>query len=1084
MDQNEKCWLQCQVNSMPQVPGGFSNVVTENNPNNFQQQHQRNQQQQQPRQTYSQPVQTSPCGGFSMNQNTYYQNPAQMDSYMAQPAQHSAMAGNSPLGAGFPYSSQLPYNVTTSHPPLHPSQFTYGSPAQATALEQFRAYLQAPSPIFILPNNPSPVLQIPQTSQVREQSFNCPGVRETCPNLPQFCCPPACIPYPYPMPMFNPFVLPSGTCKETSCCSPRRPECRATNYSVDDSREHKCENANDDTICTRINCPSAISLQALASQLLSIQGVISCVATRLVLRKVPGSNITNTMEETVERARKTIETLNQDQLLAETRNAQQVNALINLHMAANPPSNIIPILTTIQLKVNLLKSHIESLINRRISENQGAGAECSSSLDPVILTLKSDEELRTLLATLRQKECDQRVNLNFAPYHSQRVIAETRLKNVQDKIAQVEAEMERRRNAAIPQFRCQEPYGREAWHVYPGTLPTIGLFRQTVTSQPQNFKSPDPFQIEVRNPRRLNLQPHVGSPETTYRRLPLQMKEAGSSTDKPTTNTTSTNNLVICDQNDSSDNLCSCGENKSSDEEIADADKKKLHQLTNQNGHVVVIGINGEVVELTPGVVVVINNPQLESKKGTVKFAQNDALEIVIDNKEKSFEENPLTDENINNNHHQISTNPDSFKEETVQMITDVKYGAKSVAMSFETLYSKEEDKSMETGNKNELGKKNSSNMIMNKKNIPSESESKYDIEKYFKGFLQRDSKDSIKGKSEKKEILYQELVQDESFEMNEIIDSISSSCEDNFYERVEKKNKEARVEKNEISYKRSEKSTLNPFSLRPSLSTQSNNEGTLGNFVSGALSVIGNHVASFGSIIDKITALKPHLVLESSHALFDNNSKKTSNKISHSDVKKLEDNGEKSYENSERISRQDEWTHNTFPDYKNYEKKLLIDLDPDEIIIPRMNRVIIKDETNKKTYILIKRTDNAQENKLEEFYKPQRSLLIRSRLKNSQSTSEEQQIPFTIVTLPKCQEKSVILSSNSLKSNQSNRCILSHILKSSEKFWSRSKIKESTTDEETEINAADSTSNSSPIIRTRESSFNELKKLKLSVNR
>ena len=38
----------------------------------------------------------------------------------------------------------------------------------------------------------------------------------------------------------------------------------------------------------------------------------------------------------------------------------------------------------------------------------------------------------------------------------------------------------------------------------------------SVSSPIQTHESPDPFIIEVRSPKRLNLKPHVGSPETTY----------------------------------------------------------------------------------------------------------------------------------------------------------------------------------------------------------------------------------------------------------------------------------------------------------------------------------------------------------------------------------------------------------------------------------------------------------------------------------------------------------------------------------------------------------------------------------------
>lgn len=75
------------------------------------------------------------------------------------------------------------------------------------------------------------------------------------------------------------------------------------------------------------------------------------------------------------KAQKAINVLTKDQLLSESRNAQQVNALINLHMTANPPPNTIPILTLVQLKMNLLKAQVEGLVNQKMMEIQGVGVE-------------------------------------------------------------------------------------------------------------------------------------------------------------------------------------------------------------------------------------------------------------------------------------------------------------------------------------------------------------------------------------------------------------------------------------------------------------------------------------------------------------------------------------------------------------------------------------------------------------------------------------------------------------------------------------------------------------------------------------
>lgn len=154
----------------------------------------------------------------------------------------------------------------------------------------------------------------------------------------------------------------------------------------------------------------------MASQFLSIQGIISCAATRLILRKIPGSNVTTSIDETIQKAIGAIDQLTKDQLLAESRNAQQINALINIHMNGNSPTNIIPILTMIQLKVNLLKAHVEHLVNKKLMENQGIGAEGSGNLDPIVLTLKTDAELREFLAALREKECQEKVNIKLPTF--------------------------------------------------------------------------------------------------------------------------------------------------------------------------------------------------------------------------------------------------------------------------------------------------------------------------------------------------------------------------------------------------------------------------------------------------------------------------------------------------------------------------------------------------------------------------------------------------------------------------------------------------------------------------------------------
>lgn len=266
-------------------------------------------------------------------------------------------------------------------------------------LDQIRACVSSTAPIFILPGTyqPSPTFQQQQQQQpsvppLAPQITSSPPAAYPPSGLPSYpaACyppppPPSFYPYPMPLPFCDPFIRPRETMPSCGCCrkgdvdsteirNVLRAGCR---YDATDLDEHRCTPTIDDTICSKRNCPSSLHLQALASQFLSLQGIIPCAATRLVLRKVPGSNVTTTMEDMMTRAQKAISTLTKDQLLSESRNAQQVNALINLHMTANPPPNIIPILTLVQLKMNLLKAQVEGLINQKIMEIQGVGVEVS-----------------------------------------------------------------------------------------------------------------------------------------------------------------------------------------------------------------------------------------------------------------------------------------------------------------------------------------------------------------------------------------------------------------------------------------------------------------------------------------------------------------------------------------------------------------------------------------------------------------------------------------------------------------------------------------------------------------------------------
>ncbi|XP_014483220.1 PREDICTED: uncharacterized protein LOC106748846 [Dinoponera quadriceps] len=499
--------LPCNVASMSQVTP-CQNVPVQTSQYNFPTCQQR--------QTNTQQMQTAACGpcfGVSQGPSSRVYRP---DTYIVT---HQCTPGGQPITNPCQPVFQSPCNP--SSPPSYPSC----TQLPLNILDQIRACVNNATPVFILPGNcqqspPAPQQQ-PQPPPQPPSTFT-PSQSMTSP--PTTAYPPGGLTYPaacYPPPPFYPYPIPFPFCDQFTRAREATPNCgccrrrdvdslsearRVGTCSYDaDQDEHHCTPTTDDTICSRRNCPSSLHLQALASQFLSMQGIIACAATRLVLRKIPGSNVTTTMEDTMARAQKTINTLTKDQLLSESRNAQQVNALINLHMTANPPANVIPILTLVQLKMNLLKAQVEGLVNRRLMETQGVGMEVEAEpIDPTVLALRSDAELRDLLSALRQKECDEQVNVNFAPYRSQRVIAESRLCNVQSKLRQVEAEFERRRCAMLPaptlsarivqQFSDLRDAGR------------LAESKRLYSSLPPD-PSPDPFIAKPRSPKRLLLKP-------------------------------------------------------------------------------------------------------------------------------------------------------------------------------------------------------------------------------------------------------------------------------------------------------------------------------------------------------------------------------------------------------------------------------------------------------------------------------------------------------------------------------------------------------------------------------------------------
>ncbi|KAK2576071.1 hypothetical protein KPH14_007408 [Odynerus spinipes] len=526
----------------------------------------------------------------------------------------------------YPCATQLPVNPSNFYqgpfqnvpqpaaappPPPGATSCNASSPMQTQAtncgtlpqniIDQIRACVANTAPIFILPagyqQQPVVASQQATTMPVTSNPLTVPGYQPS--PVQNYIPPPSFYPYPIPFPMFEPFGGRSKEQQKNCGCSSRSNvesmgltrQCLPSSSfynAYQQEEEHRCQETNDDTICSKRNCPSAISLQALASQLLSIQGIVSCTATRLILRKIPGSNITTSMEDTMERAQRSISVLNMDQLLAESRNAQQVNALINLHMAAKLPPNIIPILTLVQLKVNVLKAQVENLINRKLMENQGLEVEATDSIDPTILLAKTDPELREFLTVLKQKECDEAVNVNFAPYRSQRVIAENRLSNLRKKIRQVETEFERRRCCVAPSPPMSARIVKEFAETpccfssfgYPG------LMSPTAPEKTASRESPDPFAIALRNPRKLRLKPHVGSPEATYDYSHKKQTNRASTCTERACQSEPTNNKERTDCPNPEN--CDCYEEESSSEESQDEDKKKLRLKVDAKGNVTV----------------------------------------------------------------------------------------------------------------------------------------------------------------------------------------------------------------------------------------------------------------------------------------------------------------------------------------------------------------------------------------------------------------------------------------------------------------------------------------------------------------
>ena len=191
-------------------------------------------------------------------------------------------------------------------------------------------------------------------------------------------------------------------------------------------------------------------------------------------------------------------------------------------------------------------------------------------IDPTVLALKSDAELRDFLSALRQKECDERVNVNFALYRSQRAIAETRLSNIQNKIRQVEAEFDRRRCTMLPaptlSTRVVQQFSKPCYSA------RFEAPRRLYSTMPPDVCLLDPFTyVKPRSPKKLLLKPCTGKPETvlagTHSNPPKNPDGGGADQAKES--------LTTSEQHCYSTENCACCYRTTSEESISE-DKKKL----------------------------------------------------------------------------------------------------------------------------------------------------------------------------------------------------------------------------------------------------------------------------------------------------------------------------------------------------------------------------------------------------------------------------------------------------------------------------------------------------------------------------
>lgn len=204
-----------------------------------------------------------------------------------------------------------------------------------------------------------------------------------------------------------------------------------------------------------IDVAPMIGVQILISQLVEIRGVISHTVRKLLLKMLRNPKEDSTVEKIMDSARDSIACLTREQLYSELENSHRVEGYFKFHEDCH---DLNPDLRMMKRYIRELQQMVNNRINKKLMENQGLGTH---GLDERILSLKTTEELIELLGALRQKEYQERINLNFAPYRGQRSIAEDKLDCTRRKIYQVEDERKKReRNKCFlePRICKKTPY--------------------------------------------------------------------------------------------------------------------------------------------------------------------------------------------------------------------------------------------------------------------------------------------------------------------------------------------------------------------------------------------------------------------------------------------------------------------------------------------------------------------------------------------------------------------------------------------------------------------------------------------------